>query len=157
MNIPAEPSQPPSGVRSKILPGPPFLRHYVDYRLIAWRPEGVLDDGMLDQIAEWLVEIELESPHFKRFVDFSRLTEIAIRTNHLFEFARKRAEDFRGNQPVRVSLFCNEWIGFGIARFYETLMEHTLIRAKAFRDRAKAAEWLEVPATVLTLEDEPEP
>jgi hypothetical protein len=157
MNTPAEPSQSPSGVRSKILPGPPFLRHYVDYRLIAWRPEGVLDDGMLDQIAEWLVEIELESPHFKRFVDFSRLTEIAIRTNHLFEFARKRAEDFRGNEPVRASLFCDEWIGFGIARFYETLMEGTLIRAKAFRDRAKAAEWLEVPAMVLTLEDEPEP
>ena len=57
---------------------------------------------------------------------------------------------------MRVSLFCDDWIGFGIARFYETLMEDTLIRAKAFRDRAQAAEWLEVPFAVITLEDEPE-
>jgi hypothetical protein len=144
-------------VKSKILPGPPFLRHYADHHLMAWRPEGVLDDKLLDQIADWLVEIEMESPHFKRFVDFSRLKEIAVRTSHLFEFARKRAEDFRGTDPVRVSLFCDDWIGFGIARFYETLMEDTLIRAKAFRDRAQAAEWLEVPFAVITLEDEPEP
>jgi hypothetical protein len=156
MYPPADPSQPHSHARSRILPGPPFLHHYHDYRLVAWRPEGVLDDGKVDQIAEWLVEFEIESPLFKRFIDFSRLTEIALRTSHIFEVARKRAEDFRGHEPVRAALFCDEWIGFGIARFYESLMEHTLIQAKAFRDRSEAAEWLEVPLAVLSLGDEPE-
>ena len=87
MDIPADLSRPASGVKSKILPGPPFLRHYPDYHLIAWRPEGILDDNLLDQIADWLVEIEMESPHFKRFIDFSRLKEIAVRTSHVFEIA----------------------------------------------------------------------
>jgi hypothetical protein len=149
--------QPASAPKSKRLPGPPFLRHYAELQLIAWRPEGVLDDGMLDQITEWLLDIERETPQFKRFIDLSRLTAIAVRTSHIFEIARRRAEEFAGPDAVQTALFCDEWIGFGIARFYESLMENTLIRAKAFRDRRDAAEWLEVPDSVLTLQDDPEP
>jgi hypothetical protein len=135
--------------------GPPFLRRYGTYDLMTWQPQGTLDDAMLDQIAEWLVSIEKVSRPFKRFVDFSELTSIAIRSRHIFEFARKRAEQFAGTTPVRTALFCHEWTGFGIARFYESLMENTPIQARAFRGRNKAAKWLGVPVDVLTLRDEP--
>ena len=40
---------------------------------------------------------------------------------------------------------------------YESLMEDTLIEARAFRDLAGVAEWLAVPVDVLTLKDEPAP
>ena len=36
-------------------------------------------------------------------------------------------------------------------------MEDTLIEARAFRDLAKAAEWLAIPVDVLTLKDKPAP
>ena len=139
---------------SKALPGPPFLRYYPANRLVAWQPQGTLDDLMLDQIAKWLVGIEKASLPFKRFVDFSQLTTIAVRTRHVFELARKRAEQFTGVEPVRTALFCDDWVGFGIARLYESLMEDTLIEARAFHDLAKAAEWLAIPVDVLTLKDE---
>jgi hypothetical protein len=145
------------GAISKGLPGPPFLRYYAAYGLAAWQPQGTLDDLMLDQIAEWLVAVEKMSLPFKRFVDLSQLTTIAIRTRHLFEFARKRAEQFVGVEPVRIALFCDEWVGFGIARLYETLMENTRMEVRAFRDRARAAEWLGIPVDVLTLRGEPAP
>jgi hypothetical protein len=130
------------------------LRHYPAYELVAWQPQGTLDDLMLDQIAEWLLVIEKVARPFKRFVDFSRLTTVAVRTRHVFEFARKRAEEFAGVAPVRTALFCDDWVGFGIACLYESLMENTPIKARAFRDRAEAAEWLSVPVDVLTLKDE---
>jgi len=142
---------------SMALPGPPFLRHYSAHQLMAWQPQGTLDDSMLDQIAEWLVDIEKVSLPFKRFIDFSQLTTVAVRTRHVFELARKRAEQFAGVEPVRSALFCDDWVGFGIARLYESLMENTLIEVRAFRDLAKAAEWLGVPVDVLTLKDEPAP
>ena len=94
---------------------------------------------------------------FKRFVDFSRLTEVAVRTNHLFEFARKRAEQFAGITPVKSALFSKDWVGFGIARMYESLMKGTPIDARAFRDRVTAAIWLDVPTEILNLEDKPAP
>ena len=103
------------------------------------------------------VHIEKASAPLKRFVDFSRLTMVAVRTSHVFEFARKRAEQFAGVTPVKSALFSEDWVGFGIARLYESLMKETPIDARAFRDRATAAVWLDVPAEILKLEDKPAP
>src|SRR4029077_13189192 len=102
-------------------------------------------------------KIKKVSLPFKRFVDFSQLTTIAIRTRHVFEFARERAEQFAGTVAVRTALYCDDWVGFGIARLYESLMENTHIEARAFQDLNRAAEWLGIPADLLTLEDEPVP
>lgn len=146
-----------SGAISKNLPGPPFLRHYPAYELVAWQPQGTLDDHLLNEIAEWLLVMEKVARPFKRFVDFSRLATVAVRTRHLFDFARKRAEQFAGVEPVRTALFCEDWVGFGIACMYESLMENTPIEARAFRDLAGAAEWLSVPVDVLTLKDQGAP
>jgi len=138
---------------STVIPEPAQLRQYPAHDLIAWQPQGILDDRLLDEIGEWLCAIEETSPPSKRFVDLSRLTMVAVRTSHVFKFARKRAEQFAGVTPVKSALFSEDWVGFGIARLYESLMKETLIDARAFRDRAKAAVWLGVPAEILKLED----
>ena len=142
---------------SENLPGPDFLRYYHDHRLLVWQPHGTLDDVMLDEIAEWLVHFEIVSLPFKRFVDFSQLTTVAVCTRHVFEFARKRAEEFTGIEPVRTALFSDDLVVFGIASIYESLMENTLIEARAFRDLTGAADWLGIPVDVLTLKDTPAP
>jgi hypothetical protein len=142
---------------SQSVSGPFFLRYYPEHRLMAWQPQGTLDDLLLDQIAEWLVHIEKAFLPFKRFVDFSRLTTVTVRSRHVFEVARRRAEQFRGGEPVRTALFADDWVAFGVARLYESLMENTLIEARAFRDLAKAADWLTIPVDVLTLKHEPAP
>jgi hypothetical protein len=151
MNSPADSARSKaSRAISKTLPGPRFLRYYPAHRLMAWQPQGILDDLMLDQIADWLVDIEKASLPLKRFVDLSQLTTVAVCTHHIFEFARKRAEQFTGGEPVRTALFSDDWVGLAIARLYESLMENTLIEARAFRDLARAAEWLAIPVDVLT-------
>lgn len=141
---------------SRHVVGPPGLRLYDDYNLMAWQPRGVLDDEMLDQIAEWVTAIERVFMSFNRFIDLSELTSIAIRNRHVFEFAKKRAAQFVGH-PVRAGLFSDGWVGFGIALLYESLMENTPIQARAFQDRGQAAEWLGVPPDVLSFKDEPIP
>ena len=139
------------------MPGPADLLHYPAHNLVAWQPQGVLDDHLLDEIGEWLCDIEKACAPLKRFVDFSRLTSVAIRTKHVFAFARKRAEQYPGVTPVKSALYCEDWVGFGIALLYESLMKETPIDARAFRDRVTAAVWLDVPAEILKLEDEPAP
>ena len=138
---------------SRTIPGPAHLRQYPAHNLVAWQPQGVLDDDLLDEIGEWLCAIEKASAPFKRFVDFSRLTSVAVRTGHVFAFARKRAEQYAGVTPVKSALFSEDWVGFGIALLYESLMKETPIEARAFRDRATAAVWLDVPAEILKLEE----
>ena len=142
---------------SRIMPRPADLRRYPAHNLVAWQPQGVLDDHLLDEIGEWLCHIEKVLVPFNRFLDFSRLSSVAVRTNHVFAFARNRAKQFAGVTPVKSALFSDDWVGFGIARMYESLMEETPIDAQVFRDRAKAAVWLGVPAEILKLEDKPGP
>ena len=132
------------------------LRQYPAHDLVAWQPQGVLDDHLLDEIGEWLCAIEETSPPSKRFVDLSRLTMVAVRTSHVFKFARKRAEQVASRvTPVKSALFSQDWVGFGIARLYESLMKETPIDARAFLDRAKAAVWLGVPVEILKLDERP--
>jgi hypothetical protein len=142
---------------STIIPSPAHLWQFPAHDLIAWQPQGVLDDRLLDEIGEWLCAIEETSSPSKRFVDLSQLTMVAVRTSHVFKFARKRAEQFAGVTPVKSALFSEDWVGFGIARLYESMMKETPIEARAFRDRAKASVWLGVPAEILKLEDRPAP
>jgi hypothetical protein len=139
------------------MPGPAHLRQYPAHNLVAWQPQGVLDDQLLDQIGEWVCHIEKASVPFNRFLDFSRLTSVALRTRHVFAFARKRTEQFAGVTPVKAALFSEDWVGFGFAQLYESLMKETPIDARAFRDRAAAAVWLDVPAEILKLADKPGP
>ena len=142
---------------SRIVRGPAHLLQYPAHDLVAWQPQGVLDDHLLDEIGEWLCDIEKASAPLKRFVDFSRLTSVAVPTKHLFAFARKRAEQYAGVTRVKSALFSEDWVGFGIALLYESLMKETPIDARAFRDRVTAAVWLDVPAEILKLEDKPAP
>ncbi len=142
---------------SAIIPGPAGLRHYPAYDLIAWQPHGVLDDMLLDEIGEWLCTIDQTSAPIKRFGDLSRLTSVAVRTNHLFDFALERTQRFAGVAPLRSALFSEDWIGFGICLLYENLMAGTSIEVRAFHDLAKAAVWLGVPAEILKLADTPTP
>ena len=53
---------------------------------------------------------------------------------------------------MKSALFSEDWVGF-IALLYESLMKETPIDARAFRDRATAAIWLDVPAEILKLEE----
>ena len=100
---------------SRIIPGPAHLRQYPAHNLVVWQPQGVLDDDLLDEIGECLSAIEKASTSFKRSVDFSRLTSVAVRTKHVLNFARKRAKQFAGGTPVKSALFSEDWVGFGIA------------------------------------------
>jgi hypothetical protein len=75
----------------------------------------------------------------------------------MFRFARQRIDKRPGIAPIRCALFCDNPVGFGIARLYETVMKDALVEAHAFRDRAEAAEWRGVLVKLLSLEDTPAP
>jgi hypothetical protein len=157
MDSPSNSTKRVPSATSKFMPGPPFLRYYANHQLVAWQPRGVLDDRMLDDIAEWLLDVEKVAHPFKRFVDFSQLTEVAIHTGHVFDFAQRRAKQLAGVKAVRTALFCKDLVGFLIALLYASLMENTPIQARAFRELAKAAQWLNVPVEILELKDKPIP
>jgi hypothetical protein len=73
------------------------LRNYPAHNLVAWEPQGT-DDQLLDEMGEWLCDIEKASAPLKRFVDFSRLASVAVRTNHVLLLRGSGQSDSPGSR-----------------------------------------------------------
>ena len=125
----------------------PHTRYYPEWQLLTWHPRGLFDDALADRLIEVIgSEERVEKVPFHRYADFSGLTHIRLKVGHVFDVAKLR----RGvSEPVKSAFFSDTTVGLGIARMYEALMEGAIIRVRAFRERAVAAEWLGVPVEIL--------
>jgi hypothetical protein len=128
----------------------PQARYFPRWRLLCWRPTGVLDDVLLDRGAEFLsFHEQIAEQPFDRFTDLSGLTDIRIKVGHIFAIAAERREAAALAGCVKSAFYANTIVGLGIARLYESLMEGSLIQVLVFRERPAAAAWLGVPHEVL--------
>ena len=117
------------------------------WHLLTWYPRGVLNEAFADQVIEFIeMEEAIQEAPFDRYADLSRLTHIRIGIDHIIHTARRRRTV---KQPVKSALFADNLMSFGIAHSYELLMYHAMIEVRAFKERAAAAEWLEVPLKTL--------
>lgn len=128
----------------------PGMNYLPDHRLITWHPTGVLDDALADQIVTFIErEEETATRPFDRFTDLEGLLEIRLKVGHAFQIAERRRGVTAGRTPVKSAIVSSKIIGFGIARMYETLMDGATIQVRAFKSRAEAAQWLQVPEEIL--------
>ena len=135
-------------------PPPEFIRkgfprtwYHARWRLLTWYPRGVLNEAFADQVIEFIeMEERIQEAPFDRYLDFSGLTQIRIGIDHIIHTARRRRSV---KQPVKTALFADNSMSFGVAHSYELLMYHAMIEVRAFKERAAAAAWLEVPLKTL--------
>jgi hypothetical protein len=124
-------------------------RYYPESRLVTWHPRGVLDDELADRIVEFLeFQESVSDVPFHRYTDFNGFTKIQLNIDHVFQIAAHRRTAYEGG-PVKSAFFSDWMIGLGIARLYEELMRGGPIDVRTFRTREAAAEWLDVPVSIL--------
>jgi hypothetical protein len=125
----------------------PHTRYYPEWRLLTWHPRGLFDDALADKIIGVVGSEEFfEEAPFHRYTDFSGLTHIRLKVGHVFQIAKNRSGV---SEPVKSAFFSDTTVGLGIARMYQALMEEAIIQVRSFRERAAAAEWLDVPLEIL--------
>jgi hypothetical protein len=133
---------------------PEFIRkafprtwYHLRWRLLTWYPRGVLNEAFADQVIAFIeMEESIQEAPFDRYMDLSGLTQIRIGIDHIIHTARQRR---RVKQPVKSELFTDNPMIFSVAHSYEVLMCDAMIEIGAFRQRAAAARWLEVPLKTL--------
>ena len=126
----------------------PDAVYYPKFRLMTWRPIGIFDAALADnvrQFIEW--EEYIQDGPFDRYTDLSGITEVQVNLTRLSEVAHRRRNVL---QPVRCAIFADTTHSFVIAQIYESLMEQAVaITVRAFREREVAAQWLGVPVAIL--------
>ena len=126
----------------------PGTRFFPQYKLTTWHPKGVFDEPFADKLVafiEWEEYIQ-EAP-WDRYADLSGVTEIRISLDHLIRTARRRRFV---REPVKSAFFADRRDCLELARSYERLMEGAvMLQVLSFDNREAAAEWLEVPPSIL--------
>src|SRR5438552_3252555 len=132
-----------------ILKSFPGTRYYPRFKLTTWHPRGILDEVLAEKIIafiEW--EEYIQDAPFDRYTDFSGIVEIRMGIGSIIEIARRRRFV---REPVKSALFGHDWARLEVAQSYERLMQDaSMIQVRSFSDRKAAAEWLEVPETILS-------
>jgi hypothetical protein len=128
----------------------PGTRYYPQFRLTTWHPQGVFDAVLANKIIAFLEwEEYIQETPFDRYADFSGIAEIRIGVQSIIEIARRRRIV---REPVKSALFADDRAKLEVAQSYERLMDDSaMIQVRSFSDRREAAEWLEVPETILEL------
>ena len=141
--LPSMIKAPPEPIRKSF----PRTWYYPRWRLLTWYPRGVLNEAFADQVIAFIeMEESIQEAPFDRYLDLSGLTHIRIGIDHIIHTARRRRIV---KQPVKMALFADNPMSFGIAHSYELLMYDAMIEVRAFKKRMSAAEWLEVPLKTL--------
>ena len=107
----------------------------------------MLNEAFADQVIEFIeMEERIQEAPFDRYADLSGLTHIRIGIDHIIHTARCRR---KVKQPVKSALFVDNSLSFSVAHANELLMCDAMIEVRAFKERAAATAWLEVPLRTL--------
>jgi hypothetical protein len=129
---------------------PPNVTFHTEQRLMVWRPRGILDEQMVDQITTFIGKVEATSKsQFDRFTDTTLLDAINLSFDYMFHTALYRRKICAGHPKVK-SAFLIKWgKSEHEAKLYALLTQRSSLDVRLFGEIGAAAKWLDVPVALL--------
>jgi hypothetical protein len=125
---------------------PPDVEFHEDIRLLIYRPRGVIDEAALKTVVDVLEDLEakLQKP-FNRFSDTLEADEVELNFKYVIQVSLCRRLAYAGHPPVKSAILARDSTMIHYARLHALLTQGSPINVHVFRDRAEAAEWLDLP------------
>ena len=129
---------------------PPDVTFHTAPRLMVWRPRGVLDEKMVNQITTFIGSAEATSKTtFNRFTDTTLLEAIDLSFDYIFHVALYRRMSSAGHPKIK-SAFLVKWgKSDHQAKLHALLTKSSSLDVRLFEEIGAAAKWLNVPAELL--------
>ena len=128
---------------------PPDVTFIDTARLLIWRPRGVLNETLINQITGFIGEEELIfGKPFNRFSDLSALDAIDLNFEYVFRVALHRRLSYKG-PSVKSAFLVTSQAAAHYVKLHAVLTDHSPLDVALFEKREAAAEWLGVPVEVL--------
>ena len=132
-----------SGTAADSCLGVQFHEHL---HLWVWRPRGILDKVMIDDIIECIKakEDKVGEP-FNRFTDLSAIDAIDLHFKYVFHVALHRRLSYLHHPPLKSAFYVTSAATAHYVKIYALMCDHSPLRIEMFKERAAAAAWLDVP------------
>src|SRR6266403_5965052 len=132
-----------------ILPAHVLFRK--DLSLMLWKPHGVLDEALVNEIVAFVDAAEdRASKPFNRFADLSALDAVDLNFKFVFHIALHRRLAYAPHPPVKSAFYVTSPATVHYAKLHAMLTDYSPLDVALFTDRAAAAKWLGVPVETLT-------
>jgi len=130
---------------------PADIEFHEDIRLLVYRPHGVIDEVAVKRVVDVLEDLEakLQKP-FNRFSDTLAADEVELNFKYVIQVSLCRRLSYSGHPPVKSAILATDSTMIHYARLHALLTQGSPINVRVFRDRAEAAQWLDVFVERLT-------
>ena len=124
-----------------------------DYSLILWKPRGILNEAIVNEIVVFIGSAEKRSSKpFNRFSDLSALDAVDLNFRFVFDVALHRRLVYAPNLPIKSAFYVTSPATIHYTKLHKLLTDHSPLGVSLFTERAEAAKWLGVPDEILTME-----
>ena len=125
-----------------------------DLSLIMWKPHGVLDEAIVNEIVVFIGTAEARSSKpFNRFADMSALDAVDLNFKFVFDVALHRRLAYAGNPAIKSAFYVTSPTTIHYSKLHKLLTDHSPLNVRLFTELAEAAKWLGVPVETLTVQD----
>jgi hypothetical protein len=130
-------------MRKLKLPGDVLFHH--DLQLLVFRPRGILDEKVVDEIVAFLEKAEerAEKP-FNRYSDLSKIEALDLSFNYVVRVALHRRLTYMKHPPVKSAFFVTTEEVAHIVDIHILMTDHSPLQVAMFREIPGAAAWLGV-------------
>jgi len=118
--------------------------------LMLWRPQGILDEALVNEMVAFIDAAEERGKAFNRFADLSALEAVDLNFNFVFHIALHRRLAYAPHSPVRSAFYVTSQATAHYAKLHAMLTDLSPLDVALFTDRAAAAKWLGVPLEALS-------
>ena len=120
--------------------------------LILWRPRGILDKVMVNEIVAFIEVAERRaSKSLNRFSDLSGLDAVDLNFKFVFHIALDRRLSAVPKPAVKSAFYITSPATTHYIKLHAMLTDYSPLDVSLFTDRAAAAKWLGVPGEALTM------
>jgi len=125
-----------------------------DLSLIMWKPHGVLDEAIVNEIVVFIGAAEARSAKpFNRFANMSALDAVDLNFKFVFDVALHRRLTYAGNPAVKSAFYVTSPTTAHYAKLHKLLNDYSPINVRLFTELAETANWLGVPVETLMAQD----
>ena len=141
-----------SKIKEIILKLPDHVLFRKDHSLILWKPRGILNEAIVNEIVVFIGSAEARSAKpFNRFSDLSALDAVDLNFRFVFDVALHRRLAYAPNPRVKSAFYVTSPATSHYTKLHKLLTDHSPLGVSLFTDRVKAAQWLGVPHEALII------
>ena len=119
--------------------------YFKNENLVIWQPKDILDSYKIKNFITFLDESsKSRDPHFKRFVDLTKISGLSVNYENLLPIAQTRQKYYvsKFTKKVKMGFFVNNPLTFGMARMYQSLSDEKLMDTKISESLDEIAKFL---------------